>query len=237
MAHRSKEAKKEADRKYYQRNREKVRQQQRENYYRKRAEILEQQRRYYHDTKDARKESLREQGKKWRERNPDYMRTYYRENKDKWGLSGERKKRKERMNKEWRASNRERIKQYNKENADRRMSWQRSKQANDPKFRIDRTMGANIQKSAKGKGGKTWEEFVDFTKEELRMHLEALFHDGMSWSNFGEWHIDHVIPKSWFNYETVDDPVFRIAWSLYNLQPMWAEQNLKKRDCFIGRAE
>ena len=36
--------------------------------------------------------------------------------------------------------------------------------------------------------GCTWEELV--------VHLESKFDNGMTWSNRGEWHIDHIIPMS-----------------------------------------
>jgi hypothetical protein len=46
----------------------------------------------------------------------------------------------------------------------------------------------------------------------------------MSWDNWGEWHIDHIIPVSKFEKETPPS----IVNSLSNLQPLWAIDNYKK---------
>lgn len=65
-------------------------------------------------------------------------------------------------------------------------------------------------------------------------HIEARFVDGMSWENYGEWHIDHVTPLSWFQYKSVTDEGFSAAWALNNLQPLWAEDNLSKNNRYVG---
>lgn len=56
----------------------------------------------------------------------------------------------------------------------------------------------------------------------------------MSWENYGEWHIDHVTPLSWFQYKSVTDEGFSAAWALNNLQPLWAEDNLSKNNRYVG---
>jgi len=66
----------------------------------------------------------------------------------------------------------------------------------------------------------------------------------MNWSNYGRkkgmrcWEIDHVIPlmaknngKYVWSQSGLSDPTsitFKSAWSLNNLQPLWADENLKK---------
>ena len=79
-----------------------------------------------------------------------------------------------------------------------------------------------MDKSAK-KLGSTF-DLLNFTPEELILHLEKQFTKDMNWSNYGKWHIDHVIPL--VNAETPED-VIKLN-NLENLQPLWAEDNLSK---------
>lgn len=74
--------------------------------------------------------------------------------------------------------------------------------------------------------------FLDFSCEDLVKHLESLFQPGMSWGNYGKWHIDHKIPDSWFKYDSFDHPEFKKSWSLTNLQPKWAKENQIKGNRF-----
>ncbi|WP_159457659.1 hypothetical protein [Xaviernesmea oryzae] len=78
------------------------------------------------------------------------------------------------------------------------------------------------------KGGRKWEHVVGYTLEDLVRHIERQFLPGMSWSNMGEWHIDHIVPKSSFLYEDDEDPDFKACWALTNLRPLWADANQKK---------
>lgn len=80
------------------------------------------------------------------------------------------------------------------------------------------------------KAGHSWEDLVDYTLEELKAHIENLFQPGMSWDNYGKygWHIDHKTPVSSFNIGSYDCEDFKKCWSLENLQPLWAKDNLRK---------
>lgn len=58
----------------------------------------------------------------------------------------------------------------------------------------------------------------------------------MSWENYGQWHIDHIIPIKYKenNKEPIlDDIIKRLHYT--NLQPMWAKENLSKGNKFIGK--
>lgn len=74
------------------------------------------------------------------------------------------------------------------------------------------------------KKGKRTEDILGETFDNVRRHIEGQFKDGMSWSNYGEWHIDHIIPlSSGRNKEEY------IKLNNYkNLQPLWAEENMRK---------
>lgn len=78
---------------------------------------------------------------------------------------------------------------------------------------------------------KKWEHIFDivgYSVEKLKVHLESKFQENMSWDNIGEWHIDHIKPESKFNYSSIKDQAFKDCWSLDNLQPLWAKDNLSK---------
>lgn len=58
----------------------------------------------------------------------------------------------------------------------------------------------------------------------LKRHIEKQFSKGMGWNNYGDWHIDHVIPLS--SAKSVAELIGLSHFS--NLQPMWAIENLSK---------
>ena len=74
---------------------------------------------------------------------------------------------------------------------------------------------------------------LDYSVDDLKLHLESLFQPGMSWDNYGEWHIDHIVPDSWFEYNSYQDSSFKECWALANLQPLWAKDNLKKSNKYM----
>ena len=112
---------------------------------------------------------------------------------------------------------------------DRYNEWTRKSIAASPNKRVSAHFSVLIHRAlGKKKGGRSWRTFVDYTLEELMSHLERQFLPGMSWENKGDWHIDHIIPRSSFEYESPDDPEFKQAWALTNLRPLWAIDNIRK---------
>lgn len=108
------------------------------------------------------------------------------------------------------------------------LEWDRAYRAR-PKNRIDQRMKTAIGVALKGaKRGRKWESLVGYTVDELYHHLEKQFLPGMNWDNIGDWHIDHILPRCTFSYDTEDDPEFKACWALTNLRPMWAVDNLSK---------
>lgn len=109
--------------------------------------------------------------------------------------------------------------------------YQRRRRSVDVEWRLRSRLSAQLNYCLKtGKGGKTTERTVGYSITDLRAHLERQFTKGMSWENMGEWHIDHVIPLASFTITGPDDPELRRAWSLPNLRPLWAAENIAKRD-------
>ena len=96
-------------------------------------------------------------------------------------------------------------------------------------YRLKENFSKVIRNSLKtGKNGRHWESLVGYSLCDLMNHLESQFAEGMTWDNYGKWHIDHVRPVSSFNFNSYKDEEFRQCWSLGNLQPLWAKDNIRK---------
>ena len=64
----------------------------------------------------------------------------------------------------------------------------------------------------------------------LKQYIQKRFKKGMSWNNYGKWHIDHRIPINYFltkcNFNSLR--IQKKCFNYKNLQPMWALDNLSK---------
>lgn len=74
-------------------------------------------------------------------------------------------------------------------------------------------------------------EYLGCTVEHFRNHIESQFKAEMSWGNYGEWEIDHIIPIM-YNNPTLEEMVQRLHWT--NTQPLWREENARKGNRYIG---
>lgn len=175
---------------------------------------------------------------KWRNENPDYFKKYNENNK----ISGKSKEwyQNNKHNvaerqKKYRLINKDRIKRYNnlywKTHRYEHNKYIRDRKKIDPIFKLTTIvrsrMGAYIKKNEIRKTNKTF-EFVGCTPKELKQYLEKKFKSGMSWKNHSlkGWHIDHIKPLSLAkNF----DEVMKLC-HYTNLQPLWADENIKKKD-------
>lgn len=64
------------------------------------------------------------------------------------------------------------------------------------------------------------------TIEFLKQYLESKFQPGMSWTNYGKWHIDHIIPLITFDLTNRDELLRAVHYT--NLRPLWARENCSK---------
>lgn len=71
-------------------------------------------------------------------------------------------------------------------------------------------------------------EILGYTYEDFVKHIEKKFQPGMTWDNHGEWEIDHIIPISFFCFQSPEDVEFKMCWRLENIQPLWKHQNKQK---------
>lgn len=110
-----------------------------------------------------------------------------------------------------------------------RRSYEMEKIQNDPSFRLGKRLRDRIRQAIrvnKGKKSMTTEKLTGCTFEFLKNYLEKKFKKNMTWENYGEWHIDHIVPCSSFDLTKTDEQ--KRCFHYTNLQPLWATENFKK---------
>lgn len=115
-------------------------------------------------------------------------------------------------------------KQYRKDNRGKINDKQNKYRKNNPHIVAWRSILKNSLKRLGTPKYDTTIKLLGYSAEQLRNHITSLFKEGMSWSNHGEWHIDHKIPVSKFSPNIPPN----IVNALSNLQPIWAKENLSK---------
>lgn len=114
-----------------------------------------------------------------------------------------------------------------------------NKKITDPVHRVLRSrLSRRMRHALKGRNlSKGWLSVFDilgYSPEQLKQHLESKFQVGMTWDNREQWHVDHIVPDSWFTYSSINDEQFKKCWSLENLQPMWKLENISKNNRYSG---
>ena len=112
-----------------------------------------------------------------------------------------------------------------------RLKWreQHARRLADPKMRAAMNIKSALRRTAQGKQRSSkWLDILGYSRAEFVEHIERQFLPGMSWDNYGDWHIDHIVPLSSFEINSASDPSLVRAWSLTNLRPLWAIDNLRK---------
>ena len=147
-----------------------------------------------------------------KERISSYNKNRYKDNKEKWSHG----------KKEYYIKNKNKImKQHS--------IYLSNKYRNDPLLNITMRCRARMYRMLKDGGGykkfKTF-DLIGCTPQQLKDHLELKFINGMTWDNRNKWHIDHIKPCVSFDLSKKEEQMKCFNYS--NLQPLWAEDNLKK---------
>lgn len=168
--------------------------------------------------------------KKYRDKNPEAIKIrkakYYLDNIDR-----EKAKRKS-----YRESNKDKIKlsqklwyEKNKEHKrEYERSYHKSRVLNDIQYRLSKLLRSRLWLALKtGQKSGSAVEDLGCSIEEFKSYLESKFKEGMSWDNQGnDWHIDHIRPLA--SFDLSDREQLKQATHYTNLQPLWAEENLRK---------
>jgi hypothetical protein len=108
-------------------------------------------------------------------------------------------------------------------------NYARNKRKTDLHYRIKDNISRRIRDALrKSRKSKRTLELLGCSPRELRDYLTSKFQNGMSWDNYGEWHIDHIRPCASFNLTKPKEQEKCFHYS--NLQPLWARDNLSKKD-------
>lgn len=164
--------------------------------------------------------------KEWRDKNKNFLN----ESSKKWYFNNRSKSLKNQKiwrdkNKNyaytWQKNNLYKVKQYNKKSYDKVRNEK-------PWIRLWRNqLGGVLKRLNQQKLDKTINE-LGYSSEQLKLHIESLWLEGMNWKNYGGrvgcWEIDHIKPVSKFRKETPPS----IVNALNNLKPMWVIDNRKK---------
>ena len=183
-----------------------------------------------------------------------YNKRYYQDNKEKFKSCYQNNKEKiSKQNKQYRQENKEKIakflKQFYQDNKEKiykqRNEYRRIRWKTDINFKFRQYFSRSINKALKrnnsSKNGLSCSKYLDYSMNDLKVHLESLFESWMTWDNQGnyiielwddndtstwKWQIDHIIPASDLPYSSMEDENFKKCWTLENLRPYSAKQNL-----------
>ena len=107
--------------------------------------------------------------------------------------------------------------------------YDKQRKADDPVYKLSKNLRTRLSNAFRDAGytkkSKT-AKLLGCEWEKLKLHTEQQFTNGMTWENYGEWHIDHVKPLA---SATNEEEMIKLS-HYKNLQPLWAEDNLRKSD-------
>ncbi len=161
----------------------------------------------------------------------DCARVYYQANVEKIALQRQTYRRKNRATvakgkRKYNKANREKI------NAYQRKYDQRRRDAG-AKFRLRSSLRNRIWRALNGTAKSVGTmELIGCNIEELKEHLEFQFQEGMTWDNYGGWHVDHIKPCASFDLSDIEQQ--KLCFNYTNLQPLWAEDNWSKNANVAG---
>lgn len=103
----------------------------------------------------------------------------------------------------------------------------------DPAYLLAKRLRTRISEALRGRCKvSTTIALLGCTPEELALHLEEQFEPGMTWGNYGDWHVDHIRPLASFDLANEDEQ--RQAFHFTNTRPLWAQDNRNKGSLWEG---
>ena len=172
----------------------------------------------------------------------EYFKSYYKKNKEKMDINAL----------EWRIQNKDYLieyeknrnisrseynstksKEYRKKNKERcrekGTAYKRLRRERDEDYKIIMNLRSRIYSALKRSQALKADSTVELlgcNLEDFKHHLQSKFKEGMTFNNYGRWHIDHIVPCSLFDLK--NEYHQKLCFHYTNLQPLWACENLKK---------
>ena len=100
---------------------------------------------------------------------------------------------------------------------------------NNIQARIAKNLRARLYMAVRKQGGKkaaTTMELVGTDWSTFSVWIQNKFQEGMTWNNYGLWHIDHIKPCARFDLTQPEQQ--KACFHYTNLQPLWETENIKK---------
>ena len=123
------------------------------------------------------------------------------------------------------------VKEYYQNHKKERNEYIKNKKNTDINFKLSCDLRSRLIRTIKNnqKAGSAVRD-LGCSIPELKTYLESKFQEGMSWKNWSHtgWHIDHIIPLDSFDLTNREE--FLKACHYTNLQPLWAKENIKKKN-------
>jgi len=139
---------------------------------------------------------------------------------------------------EWRKNNMDKVRISRKKSLlkirPKIYEYTKNRIKNNPLLRLRRNLHSSISRYFKSKTNSRCldkENLLGADRETIKAHLERQFKKGMTWENYGHktWHIDHIIPLA----SAKNEEELRRLFHYTNTQPLWAKENIAKRDKII----
>ena len=112
-----------------------------------------------------------------------------------------------------------------KKEREKNNKWKNNKIKNDGFYRMKINLRHRLRDYLIGESkSKRTKDIVGLDKIEFKSYVENKFIDGMTWENYGKWHLDHIKPLC----QAKDNDEALLLNHYTNLQPLWAEDNLRK---------
>lgn len=115
---------------------------------------------------------------------------------------------------------------------ERRNKLSKERWTTDPKYKMSSILRRRLNHALHhAKHGKALKhshtlDILGCSMDFFMQYIEQQFQPGMTWQNHGQWHIDHRVPCATF--DLIDPAQQKTCFHFSNMQPLWAEDNLKK---------